>query len=267
MQDFLKEVSELSGLPERAIERDMPMGLSFDRPGEGFSNKPLKSAILCTARSGSSLLSVALEAYGFKFNEYLNARSYLAKVVSDNSIAHTSELAGHFEKIATSDGRMSIKMPINGVPHLFMMGEFPKNLGQWRFVYLRRENLVRQAISGYVAKQTGQWTKVMAATASISDDDYSFDEIMKIANAAVQGNRMIERFVGLLALPTYNIVYEDFISDQKRVLAEIAAFLGVNPADYPGAANHEPWLERQSTDLNDRWERRFREDLLRRLGD
>lgn len=266
MQDFLKEVGEVTGLADQAITRDLPQGLSFDGAGPGFSPDLMKSAILCTARSGSSLLSVALEAYGFHFKEYLNARGLLKDAVSGNGVTRTSELAQPFERFAARDGRMSIKTPVNGLPHLFMMGEFPKNLGQWRFIYLRRENLVRQAISGFIARSTGQWTKVMAATREVTDDDYSFNEILKLVNAMAQGNRMLERFVGLLGLPTYNIVYEDFISDQKRILAEAAQFLGIDIADYPEAADHEPWLERQSTDLNNRWESRFRKELLSRLG-
>ncbi|WJS85329.1 Stf0 family sulfotransferase [Paracoccus sp. TOH] len=266
MSDFLKEAREIVGLPEPAVVRNMPASLAFDQPGHGFQDGLMKSAILCTARSGSSLLSIAMEAYGFRFREYLNAGDLLKKVVVDAAIKYTSELAQPFEQFATQDGRMSIKMPPLGLVFLFMMGEFPKNLDQWRFVYLRRENLVRQAISGAVARKTGQWTHVMAARAEVSDDDYSFDEILRILNSANQENRMIERFIGLLGLPVYNVVYEEFVKNQKPVLAEIAAFFGCDLNDYPEAAQHEPWIERQSTDLNARWEDRFREDLLKRLG-
>lgn len=261
MTDFVKNVAELIGLQEAMITREMPAPMTFDTVGPGFDDGVIKSAILCTARSGSSLLSVALEAYGFKFKEYLNSRGLLKKVVTEASVTRCSDLTRAFQDYVVADGRMSIKTPVNGLPYLFMMGEFPKNLTQWRFVYLRRENLVRQAISGFVAQRTGQWTKVMAATGSVQEDDYSFDELMKLVNAASQGNRMLERLIGILGLNSYNIVYEDFLKDQKRILAEISAFLGVDPASYPEADKHEVWLERQSTDLNARWEARFRDDL------
>ncbi|RJE84154.1 Stf0 family sulfotransferase [Paracoccus onubensis] len=266
MEDFLKEIREIVGLPEPAIARNMPAPLTFDMPGQGFSDGFMKSAILCTARSGSSLLSVALEAYGFQFREYLNTGDLLKRVVLDAEVTQTSDLARPFEQFATQDGRMSIKMPPLGLVFLFMMGEFPKNLDPWRFVYLRRQNLVRQAISGAVARRTGQWTHVMAARSEISDDDYSFEEILRILNSANQENRMIERFIGMLGLPVYNVIYEEFVTNQKVVLAEIAAFFGCDLNNYPEAANHKPWIERQSTDLNKRWEDRFREDLLKRLG-
>lgn len=266
MEGFLKEIADLASVGEPAIAREMPKPLVLDAPGVGFSDGIMKSAILCTARSGSSLLSVAMEAYGFQFKEYLNAGAMLNDVVVNSGVTRTSDLAQPFEQVAIRDGRMSIKMPAIGLVYLFLMGEFPKNLDQWRFVYLRRENLVRQAISGAIARRTGQWTHAMTAKAQISDDDYSFEEILRLVNAASHGNRSIERFIGLMGLSAYNIVYEEFLLDQKRILAEIAAFLGCDPSDYPDADRHEPWIERQSTDLNKRWEDRFREELLQRLG-
>lgn len=267
MSSFRKAIADICGIGEPAVLRNLPGNLVLDRIGEGFPKTNLKSMIICTARSGSSLLSVALDAYGFDFQEYLNTGSHLRKVIETQGVTTMSELAPHFADYATVDGRMSIKTPADGLPYMFAMGEFPKNLDQWRFVYLRRENLVRQAISGAIAVKTGQWTKVMAQKGEVTDDDYSFDQILKIAGGYAQGNRSAERFIGLLGLPTYNVVYEEFLQDQKRILAEIAAFLGVNVDDYPEAANHEPWIERQATGINDVWEQRFREDLKRQLGE
>lgn len=266
MSPFQKSVAEICGVGEAAIFRQMPGDLVFDRPGEGFQSGPLKSMLLCTARSGSSLLSVALQAYGFDFHEYLNTQGLLRQIVVKNEVRATSELAPHFVGKANVDNRISIKTPAIGLPYMFAMGEFPKNLHQWRFIYLRRENLVRQAISGFIAQRTGQWTKNMEKKGEVSEEDYSFDDILRLAGGYAQGNRLVERFIGLLGLPTYNVVYEEFLQDQKRILAEAAEFLGCNVADYPEAANHKPWLERQSTELNDIWEKRFRADLLNQVN-
>ena len=265
MPGFQKWVADLGGMNESALFGQMPGEMVFDRPGPGFPSGPMKSAILCTARSGSSLLSVALQAYGFEFHEYLNSSGLLKQIVVSNDVKVTSELAPHFARKATVNGRISIKTPSNGLQYLFAMGEFPKNLDQWRFVYLRRENLVRQAISGFIAQRTGQWTKKMEKRGEVTDSDYSFDEIMKLVGVYAQGNRTLERFIGLLGIPTYNVVYEEFLTDQKRILAEIATFLGADVGDYPDAVDHEPWLERQSTQLNEAWESRFRAELLDQL--
>ena len=266
MSEFEDLVADLTGVQREPTFNKMPNGLTFDGVGSGFPDVPLKSAILCTARSGSSLLSVALQAYKFDFHEYLNTGGMLKTNIAQNEITKTSEMAPHFAKMATVDGRMSIKTPANGLPYFFMMGEFPKNLSQWRFVFLRRENLVRQAISGLIAQKTGQWTKRMEQKGTITEDDYSFDDILRLVNVYANGNRAIERFIGLLNLPTYNVTYEEFLADQKNILAEIAAFLGCDTSKYPEAKNHEPWLERQSTDLNENWEKRFREEILSRAS-
>ena len=266
MSDFKKSVADLSGLGEATIFRQMPGDLVFDRPGNGFPTGPMKSAMLCTARSGSSLVSVALQAYGFDFREYLNTQGMLRDIVTKNDVTSTSELAPHVAERAMVKGRISIKFPASGLPMMFAMGEFPQNLDQWRFVYLRRENLVRQAISGFIAQKTGLWTSKMKQTGEVVEGDYSFDDIFRLVGAYAQGNKMIERFIGLLGLPAYNVVYEEFLKDQKRMLADIAGFLGCNLDDYPDAVNHEPWLERQATGLNDVWETRFRTELLGRFN-
>lgn len=264
MSEFEDLVADLTGVQKEPTFNKMPNGLTFDGVGNGFPDVPQKSMILCTARSGSSLLSVALQAYKFDFREYLNSGGMLKTNITENEITKTSEMAPHFADMATEGERMSIKTPANGLPYFFMMGEFPKNLDKWRFVYLRRENLVRQAISGLIAQKTGQWTKQMEKKGTISEDDYSYEDIARLINVYANGNRAIERFVGLLNVPTYNITYEEFLRDQKNILAEIATFLGTNTDDYPEAKNHEPWLERQSTDLNKKWEERFREEMISR---
>lgn len=262
MSPFLKSVADLCGVGEAAMLQRMPGGLALDRPGEGFPAGPLKSAILCTPRSGSSLLSVALEAYGFDFQEYLNRNGALWQIVDGAGVESMSELAPHFVERANVGDRISIKMPWQGLPLMFAMGEFPKNIHQWRFVYVRRGNLVRQAISGFIAQRTGQWSSDMERKGEVSDKDYSFDDLLKLVGNYAQGNRIIERFIGLLGISAYSVVYEDFLEDQKGTLAEIAEFLGCDVNDYPDAGNHEPWLERQATELNEIWERRFRADLL-----
>lgn len=90
---LLPAIAEVTGVPAQTLFRDMPRGLIFDRPGQGFSSDLHKSAILCTARSGSSLLSVALEAYGFEFKEHLNVNGRLKSIVQDSGVKATSELA------------------------------------------------------------------------------------------------------------------------------------------------------------------------------
>ncbi|MDO5622481.1 MAG: Stf0 family sulfotransferase [Paracoccus sp. (in: a-proteobacteria)] len=237
----------------------------YDQPGAGFPDGLQKSAILCTSRSGSTLLSASLGAYGFDFQEFLRPTGLLGELVETRDIRRSSELAPHFVDYVSNNGRISIKTTANALQYMFAMGEFPKNLDQWRFVYPRRENLVRQAISGFIALRTGQWFSTMSKEGEVTDSDYSFDGILKLLGHYVQGNRIIERMIGILGRPCYNVVYEELLADQNRILAEIATFLGCDVSDYPDAASYKPWVERQSTDLNAEWEDRFRKEYLKKL--
>ena len=255
---------DMLGVVPAQLQNTFPDTIEMDRMGNGFQQDGLRSGLLCTARSGSSLLSVALQAYGFDFQEFLNPNGYLRDLIAQEDVTALSDLAPKLEASARENGRLSIKLPVVTLSYLFLMGEFPANIDRWRFVYLRRSNLVQQAISAVIAKRTNKWTAVMEAKGSVDVDDFDFDEIMKGVTAASNGNRLLERFIGLFGLTVHNVVYEDFLKDQKAGLREIAAFLGADPADYPNAAEDKPWITKQATSLNDIWEDRFRTEVRRR---
>lgn len=255
---------DMLGIVPAQLQNSFPNTIAMDRIGGGFHEDGLRSGLLCTARSGSSLLSVALQAYGFDFQEFLNPNGYLREMIARENITSLSDLAPKLEAAARENARISVKLPIMTLPYLFLMGEFPANIDRWRFVYLRRSNLVQQAISAVIAKKTNKWTAVMEAKGSVAVDDFDFDEIMKSVMAASNGNRLLERFIGLFGLTVHNVVYEDFLKDQKAGLREVAAFLGVDPALYPKAAEDKPWITKQATSLNDTWEDRFRTEVRRR---
>lgn len=255
---------DVIGFKPNSLRANLPDGLDYRDVGPGLSGPRLRSGLLCTARSGSSFLSVALEAYGFRFNEYLNRDGHILDLMQAEDIRSVAQLTRAVDRSAVFDGRFSTKLPPAALLYLFLMGEFPQNMSRWRFVYLRRQNLVRQAISGVIAKRTGQWTQRMTAHAQIGIKDYDFDEIMRAVEAAANGNRLLERFIGLFGLPVRNIIYENLVANGSRVVRDVATFLGADPADYPDANKFKPWIEVQATALNDIWERRFRDELRRR---
>lgn len=227
-----------------------------------YDDIPLRSLILCTARSGSSLLSVALQAYGFDFQEYLNPQGALKKTIKDHNPTNSLELGLALKAAATKNGRMSIKAPPSTLPVMFMIGQFPAEFKRWKFVYLRRQNIVRQAISSVIASRTGQWTHVMKATGSVAENDYSFSAIMNAVNAIGNTNRLIERFIGIFDIDVINVIYEEFLKNREAQLEAIARHLGVDPAAYPDAKSHEPWIQQQATELNALWEERFRREIV-----
>lgn len=253
---------DIIGVSAKTVASQMPSGVAIDKQGVGFSSPNMRSGLLCTARSGSSLLAVGMQAYGFQFEEYLNRNGRLAHIIRKDGVTSLPEMAAAVEITSTIDGRLSTKIPPAVLPYLFLMGEFPKNLDKWRFIYLERENIIRQAISSVIAKRTGLWTSSMTAQGEISNEDYSFSEILSVINNIGNSNRLLKRFIGLFDIQVRTVVYEDFVKDQKGQALDIARFLGANPSEYPEASKFEPWIKRQASDLNDEWEQRFRNDLV-----
>lgn len=217
--------------------------------------------MLCTARSGSTLISQSLDAYGFSFREYLNIEGFMTDVLKKYDSVSLTGLADILQQHASVDGRLSTKIPFGTLAYMFLIGEFPENLEKWRFIYLRRENLVQQAISSLIAERTQQWNSAVPAKGSINVDDYDFEKILKAVNSFSNGNRYLERFIGLFGLHVYNITYETFLTDKKKYLDEMASFLGIDPADYPDAGQFSPRSKKQASSVNATWEERFRSDL------
>lgn len=249
------------GLSSPQAAKLLPADIRLVEEAASYDDIAQRSMILCTARSGSSLLSVALQAYGFDFQEYLNAQGAFKRMLNEHAPRDSHELGLALKTFATKNGRISIKAPPSTLPMMFFIRQFPTEFKKWKFVYLRRQNLVRQAISSVIATKTGQWTHVMKATGSVSVEDYNYTAILNMVNALGHTNRLIERFIGVFDLDVMNVIYEEFVTDQKAHLARIAQHFGTDPADYPEANAHKPWLEKQATELNSIWEERFRNEL------
>lgn len=139
----------------------------------------------------------------------------------------------------------------------------------WKIVLLRRRNLVRQAISRVIAAQTGQWTVHFESTRTITDQDFDFDAIARSMASIQTENANCEWVLNGLGLPYREVWHEDIIAQGTPLLAEIAAHFGetrmrpVPPKDdIPDAQRPEI----QSTDLNRRWETRFRDEFRHRVS-
>lgn len=225
------------------------------RPLDGLSHRYL---IACTSRSGSSVLSVALERYGLSFQEYLNVRGFMERVIREQGMRSTRQFARHLIDNHAPNRTLAIKAAYAAVPFLYLLGEFPDHVDDWRIVFLTRRNTIRQAISRRIAALTGQWTQLIPARREVTDGDYDFAALVQALSSIHTENARWERLFALLGIEPCRIVYEDFTKDEAGVAERIALFLGVDLAAYPEARRHEVWIQPQTTDLNLRWEERFR---------
>lgn len=234
--------------------------LTYEPGPTKLRNVERKAMIACTARSGSSLLTVQLRKYFLLFDEYLNTES-LVKEIAQKGISTTKAYGDYLAEHFVSGGLLGIKVPTSGLLYLLLLEEFPSQIQNWKVIFLKRENFIRQAISMYIATSTNQWTSVMNAVRQLQEEDYNFDLIKAHAEAAVHANGKWERLFCFFGVVPHRVSYETLTADPEKTLREVTDFLGVDRSKQD--SNYQQYLEIQSTELNRRWEERFLEDMMR----
>jgi hypothetical protein len=141
-----------------------------------------------------------------------------------------------------------------------LAGELPDHLPDWRFVHLTRENEVRQAISWRIGDITEAWRSFMPAQRAVTDDDYDAEEIATWIEHKRAVNTELEAIFQVFQIEPLRITYEQLVADTKAVVARTADYLELHGLPITDARFISPPVEIQSTDLNVRWEARFREE-------
>ena len=246
-----------------------PLAIDPDPTAPAFAGLRRRNMIACTSRSGSTYLCDALRPWGLDFAEWFNQ---YWRFGTQNNI---NNVTGYLEHLATHvarEGILSVKMALGAVPYLALGGQLDQGLDGWNIAFLRRRDIVRQAISRYVARRTGLWTAKMAATGSIQESDYDFDELHRSLHSILHENSQWLMLLDGLGLPWREVWHEDVLAGGDAYLADLAAFFGA-PERVPAAEvipPHTPLVQRptnQSTDLNRIWAERFHADFRRRVSD
>jgi LPS sulfotransferase NodH len=129
-------------------------------------------------------------------------------------------------------------------------------LGTRRYVWVRREDKVRQAISLWRAMQTQSWRDESGA-ASGGGVEYSFPAIRHLAALLEEHDRAWERWLD--GLPALALTYDEIAADLPRVLERTLEHLGVErPDPWPPAL---PAMRRQADELSDAWCAAYTRDL------
>jgi LPS sulfotransferase NodH len=150
-------------------------------------------------------------------------------------------------------GYFSTKLAIDQLVWLARTGVIPLQLRNPHFVHVVRRNVVAQAVSLSIARQTRQWTSLHSRRRA--EPRYDSDEILRAAHAIVRANSLFELFFELHSISPLRLIYED-VSERPNLVADrFSAHFSVVLADPKEQALR---LTKQGTELNEEWERRFR---------
>ncbi len=237
-----------------------------------------KSYLICTThRTGSTLLCQGLDLSkqcGLADEYFLpNGRELAAHrgVEVDPSAGYLDFLKGLQASTATENGVFGAKIMWGHLDRLCQniadgFGE-PRDSqtdGDWlraifpalHCVWLRRADVVLQAISSWKAKQTKIYHKDVRhdPATPAREPEYHYQEIRKIRDRFMEQNQNWKAFFGQQDLPYLEVIYEDVSADLHGEVKRICQFLDVETPHFAGA---NPTLERLADDVTEQWHQQF----------
>lgn len=157
-----------------------------------------------------------------------------------------------FVRLARQSGRHHVK------PCEVPAAVFP-NLG--RFIWIRREDTVEQAVSLWKALQTWSWRQDGDADEQGRELRYSHAAVSHLKRRIDEHNTAWEDFFRGCGVTPVRVVYEDFVEDYEGTLRQLLAEIGVAVPD--GLVVRAPTMRRQADALSAEWVARFKDEAAR----
>lgn len=205
------------------------------------SAKPLSSTsylIAMLPRTGSTALCSLLaqtDQLGYP-DEYLNPRGPMQHWLKRYP---STDLVEYFDIIrrerASTNGVFGIKATYDDFRPIVEVGAVRAVLGDIGVIYLTRDDLIAQAISEYIAEESGVWHRDTAGNAVQSQvvsgpEEVQYDEsrLLDILDRFISMQMQWERFFALYSVRPLRISYEQFCEDAGHIVAEVASHVGVS---------------------------------------
>ncbi|NES02318.1 MAG: hypothetical protein F6K22_05385 [Okeania sp. SIO2F4] len=232
-----------------------------------------KSYIICSiGRSGSSLLASVLRNLGYCGNprEYFHPNKVTNLMENNDSSALRNYIEEILKKGLTNNGIFGVKM------HWEHMRDFlrftRKNLGyenktdleiindffpNTHFIYIRRENILKQAISTEIAQQTQIWHQEISQNQKkqLKKPNFNPLAIYRIQEGIKRHEGAWQRFFRQNDLDVYEVIYENFCQSIETTTIDIIKFMKIEPLPEPNQIQVS--LQKQSSNLNERWEKYY----------
>lgn len=135
-----------------------------------------------------------------------------------------------------------------------------KAFGRPKFIYLRRDDVVAQAISLYRASRTGYW-HIDEGQAPEQPPAFDFDAIHAFVAELRQDNLDWQAWFRKVGVEPMPVVYEDFAADPTTTVAEVLRFLEI---DLPAGVELKAHNQRLADETTTLWLGRYKDELGKR---
>jgi len=220
---------------------------------------PTKSYIICSVpRSGSTLLARGLTAtkiagtpMEYFLEEHIKTSQSVWKFKNYNQY-----LGLLLSKKTTPNGVFGVKTHYRQLRQWFTYKMITKALPNLRFIYISRNDHIRQAISYSKALQTNIFYSEQASNIKA---EYSFELIRSTQLEIEHDEESWEHFFQLNDINPFRITYEDFASSYEESIAQVLQFLEITT---PKEMKIEPPpIKKLGDQSTDRWAEIFQIEL------
>jgi trehalose 2-sulfotransferase len=231
--------------------------------------------LVCTLpRTGSNLLADGLRALGAGYPiEYFH-RDYRTRWDLPRDLHADARLLDRVrqlaERFATPNGAFGAKLHWFQADELLQAVEH-QSAGHWsnsspsldrlfpnaRYIWLRRLDTLRQAISYARALKSGRWwaTGKQDLSGSFCQAQFDFDELQYLQSVLVQYQKNWSTYFGRIGVHPYCLTYEDLSNSYDETITSLARHLGVRVA--PGMRIPASRLRKQADWRTEEWVHRY----------
>lgn len=212
-----------------------------------------------TPRSGSTMLCDILSSTGLAGDpkEYLNMNR-MKKILSEDEFKKYISVLQR--RRVTSNGVFGIKMSyIQAEP--YMTGNLLHNsISNPKYVCLFRKNIVKQAISSYIAAESRKFHVEVEKKVKIPDVPYNRGRILNRIKNIRQQERKWMRYFEDNSLSYIKLFYEDIVEDTHGCVKLILRYIGIDESEYCGKSYGGSRYKKISTPLNDEFYYKIKDD-------
>lgn len=217
--------------------------------------------VLCsTGRSGSHFLGhlmAGTKMLGVPF-EYFNLKNMeewekIYKTKTANELLDKLRV----DRVSQQSGVFSTKIHYSQLRHLGGIRFLLDNFRTAKYIFIKRKDLLKQAISMVIARQTGQW--ISGQKGKNVEPIYSYSAINFELKKIIKDNASWEYMFNSNGIEYHNVLFEDVVVNQDEELEKILKFI-FEDKDYKIDSvkfDNKLSTKKQSSHISDEWKEKF----------
>lgn len=241
-----------------------------------------KFYVICTTpRSGSNLLCNLLESSGVMGHpkEFLNLNSVILPFANRHNLINLDEsriyldhyLNSAVDKFSSKNNVFGMKLLFDQFEPYMELNNVRQFLQNFKFVWLFRKDVLSQAVSMHIAKETDEWTYMNEQNNQEQEKknrrdlvEYDEQKINKFLKKLAKDNLNWVEFFSINQVDYLPVTYEDILLDANQVCHSICDFCGVETSHKFSTSQAK--FKKQGNNINEKFMTTFRQNSIMNIA-